>query len=156
MVFSTLMILCFYDSYLRKFPRTRMPTSLRCFRICGRRANSKCSCSSLCPISVSVTVKAKSSETVCLTGTADKKSPPWKCCQSSPGILSLLSEAACVLASDLKSFKGNALVWKIIILLHRHTCEIRTSPHRTLFHLCIPSYFLSGPFGKSFGQFRSI
>lgn len=71
-------------------------------------------------------------------------------------MLSLLSEEACVLAPDLKSFKGNALVWKIIILLHRHTCEIRTSPHRTLFHLCIPSYFFSGLFGKSFGQFRSI
>lgn len=111
--------------------------------------------SSLCPISESEKVEVKSSETVCLTGTADKKSPPWQCCQSSPGMLSLLLEA-CVLAPDLKSFKGNALVWKIIILLHRHTCEIRTSPHRTLFHLCIPSYFLSGLFGKSFGQFRSI
>lgn len=53
------------------------------------------------------------------------------------------------------SFKGNARVWKIIVLLHRHSWEIRTSPRRTWFHP-FSSDFPPGTFGERFGQCRSL
>lgn len=97
---------------------------------------------------------------MCLTEAEGKKSPSCRCClldfRAALERFPWCQEKHLPWTLIRSLSKGNALVWKIVVLLHRHICEIRTSPRRTLFHLCMPSGFPPWPFGEHFGQSRSI